>query len=260
VIIQIFEWGSQIEWFEVYVLQEAFNLADFVVPTIMLTIFVTYVSSIVIVVVNLYREISKGLSRLTHMAEMGTPPVVVEEECVQLVKKMGSSIRIKFFMFLVILAGTTALTMDFLRSYSLGVIVLMPVVLLVIVPYVSSKMAKGVSKASEIMRTRREADSVALQSIADEDIEVVSPIEETLEEADKQPLEEAGEYESEASIEPDSIGAAPIPKRPLTKKELIDLIPPEVKDSVDLKELKKLSKKALEALIQPRDEDDSMEE
>ena len=84
VIIQIFDWGSQIDWFEVYVLQETFILADFAVPTIMLTIFVTYVSSIVIVVVNLYREISKGLSRLTHMAKMGTPPLVVEEECVQL--------------------------------------------------------------------------------------------------------------------------------------------------------------------------------
>ncbi|MHA1958574.1 MAG: hypothetical protein ACW968_16835 [Candidatus Thorarchaeota archaeon] len=137
-----------------YVLDNVFHLGELRVPTIMLTIFAAYISSIVIVVVNLYREIRKGLSRINEMAVLGTPPIVVEQECVDLVENLGSSIRMKFFMFLVVLAGTTVLTMDFLRTYSLGVIVLMPVVFLLVIPYASSKMAKGLSRASVAMRSR----------------------------------------------------------------------------------------------------------
>ncbi|MFW9912400.1 MAG: FG-GAP repeat domain-containing protein, partial [Candidatus Thorarchaeota archaeon] len=128
VIAQIFDWGRNIEWLKFYVLENVFHLGELQIPTIMMTIFAAYISSIVIVVVNLYREISKGLSRLHEMAVLGTPPIVVEQECVDLVENLSSSIRMKFFMFLVVLAGTTVLTMDFLRSYSLGVIVLLPVV------------------------------------------------------------------------------------------------------------------------------------
>ena len=137
----------------------------------MMTIFAAYLSSIVIVVLNLYREIRRGISRLNEMAVLGTPPIVVEQECADLVETLGSSIRMKFFMFLVVLAGTTVLTMDFLRSYSLGVIVLMPVVFLLVIPYASSKMAKGLSRASGAMRGRRD-DERSLAEIADDSIEV----------------------------------------------------------------------------------------
>ena len=158
--------GQHIEWLKFYVLDNVFHLGELRVPTIMLTIFAAYLSSIVIVVVNLYREIRKGLSRINEMAVLGTPPIVVEQECVDLVENLGSSIRMKFFMFLVVLAGTTVLTMDFLRTYSLGVIVLMPVVFLLVIPYASSKMAKGISRASGAMRSRRD-DARSLSEIAD---------------------------------------------------------------------------------------------
>ncbi|NHI89313.1 MAG: hypothetical protein EAX87_07305 [Candidatus Thorarchaeota archaeon] len=250
VIMQLFDWGRHIEWLNFYVLRNVFHLGELELPSIMLTIFAAYISSIVIVVVNLYREISKGLSRINEMAVLGTPPIVVEQECVDLVEKLGSSIRTKFFMFLVVLAGTSVLTMDFLKSYSLGVIVLMPVVFLVFVPYVSSKMAKGITRVSS-SRRERHTDDKTLVEIADGTVDSDTSF-------DAKPY-----YDSEKEIKPSEIEIPPLEEeteeeqieeslelQKLTKKELIERLPEKVKESIGLDELKKLSKDQLKALVQ----------
>jgi protocatechuate 3,4-dioxygenase beta subunit len=243
-IAQIFDWGFNIEWFEFYVLRETLQLGEIQVPTIVLTIFAAYVSSIIIVVVNLYREIRNGLSRVHEMAVLGTPPIVVEQECVDLVEKMGSSIRMKFFMFLVVLAGTTVLTMDFLRSYSLGVIVLMPVVFLLVIPYATSKMARGVSRASAAVRARS-AEDETLSEIADEETELAPLVE------DADPREEET---AEPKIESEEVEDRP--STDLTKDEIIELLPDEMKELMGMEELKKLSKAQLEELLPPEEEDE----
>ncbi len=155
VIWQIFEWGNNIEWFQVYVLSQTFAIGEIQIPSIMLTIFATYISSIVLVVVNLYREISIVIKRLNKMISMGTPDAVIEDERINYLGRISSSIRIKFFMFLVVLGGTTVSTMDFLRSYSIGVIVLLPVLFLVVIPYISSKLAKIITRVQGIIGRRR---------------------------------------------------------------------------------------------------------
>ncbi|MFQ5833246.1 MAG: hypothetical protein ACE5H4_11120 [Candidatus Thorarchaeota archaeon] len=242
-IVQIFDWGFHIEWFEYYVLREVLRLGEVYVPTIVLTIFAAYISSIIIVVVNLYREVRSGLSRVKEMATLGTPPIVVEQECVDLVEKMGSSIRMKFFMFLVVLAGTTVLTMDFLRSYSLGVIVLMPVIFILVIPYVTSKMAQGVSRASGAIRERREVDRL-LPEIADEPTEIVPPTEKELPEA---------EMVEEMDDKPEEVVAKP--KTRLTKAEIIDILAEEIKEIMGLEELQKLTKAQLEELLPVEEEE-----
>jgi hypothetical protein len=247
VIVQIFDWGVNIEWFEFYVLREVFELGGVPIPSIVLTIFAAYISSIIIVVVNLYREIRSGLSRVKEMAVLGTPPIVVEQECVDLVEKMGSSIRMKFFMFLVVLAGTTVLTMDFLRSYSLGVIVLMPVVFLLVIPYATSKMAGGLSRASAAMRARG-AEDKALSEIADEDSEIAPPIEEA---------EPADEEVAKPEIEAEKVEVRPETR--LTKDEIIELLPDELKELMGMDELKKLTKAQLVELLPPEKEEDNAE-
>ncbi len=155
VVWQIFEWGNHIEWFQVYVLSQTFALGEIQIPSIMLTIFATYISSIVLVVFNVYREISKVIKRLDKMVLMGTPEAVIIDERINYLGRISSSIRIKFFMFLVILGGTTVSTMDFLRSYSIGVIVLLPVLFLVVIPYISSKLAKFLTKIQGLVRRKR---------------------------------------------------------------------------------------------------------
>lgn len=143
-IIQIIEFGQHIELFQVYILENTIHLGSLAIPTILVTVFGTYMSSIVIVVVNLYREIRKGLGRIEHMEQSGTPVDVVVEERSLLVERTGASIRTKFLMFLIIVGATTASSLDFIRSYSLAVIILMPIVFLVIIPYLSSKIVKGI--------------------------------------------------------------------------------------------------------------------
>ncbi|MFX1472138.1 MAG: FG-GAP repeat domain-containing protein [Promethearchaeota archaeon] len=246
VIAQIFDWGRNIEWLKFYVLDNVFHLGELQVPTIMMTIFAAYISSIVIVVVNLYREISKGLTRLHEMAVLGTPPIVVEQECVDLVENLSSSIRMKFFMFLVVLAGTTVLTMDFLRSYSLGVIVLLPVVFLLVIPYASSKAARGLSRASGAMRSRRVEKS--LSEIADERTDISASMD--VEEYEIPEVDEDITTEEEIADEP-----SVKPKTRLTKAEIIEKLPDELKEIMGMEELEKLTKAQLEDLLPPGEED-----
>jgi hypothetical protein len=243
VIIQLFDWGQNIEWLKFYVLDNVFHLGEIQIPTIMMTIFAAYISSIVIVVLNVYRDIRKGISRLGEMAVLGTPPIVVEQECADLVESLGSSIRMKFFMFLVVLAGTTVLTMDFLRSYSLGVIVLLPVVFLVVIPYTSSRMAKGLSRASSSMRSRRD-DGRTLTDIADDEIKV-GEIESTV-------IDEVIISEVVDDEEP-SISEAEFR---LTKAEIIALLPDELKELMGMEELEKLTKAQLRDLLPVEDDEE----
>lgn len=143
-------YGGQIDWFHANVIAKSIEFEGISIPTIMTTIFTAYVSSILIVVVNLYREVSKGTQKIDHMMEEGTPRKIVDEEKSLMVKKFGSSIRIKFLMFLVVVAGATVTSMEFLQSYSLGAIVLMPVLFLVVIPFISSKLIQLFQRISRI--------------------------------------------------------------------------------------------------------------
>ena len=67
VIVLILIYGTEIDWFKSYMIDQAFVIGDIRVPVIMTTIFTAYLSSILVVVVNLYREVSKGLKKLKKM-------------------------------------------------------------------------------------------------------------------------------------------------------------------------------------------------
>jgi len=71
----------------------------------MTTIFAAYLSSILVVVVNLYREVSKGLKKLKKMEAANTPESVLEDERDTMVNRYSSSIRIKFMMFLIVVGA-----------------------------------------------------------------------------------------------------------------------------------------------------------
>jgi len=159
VIVMMLSYGTEIDWFKHYVIDQSFTIGDFTVPAIMTTIFAAYVSSIIVVVVNLYREASKGIKKIVKMEESGTPTNIVEDEKTSMIGRFSSSIRIKFLMFLVVVGAATVMSMDFLQSYALGVIVLMPVVFLVIIPYISSQIIKGVGRASGAARGKKAVES-----------------------------------------------------------------------------------------------------
>ena len=148
VIIMILMYGVEIDWFRAYIIDQVFMIGDLAIPSIMTTIFTAYMSSILVVVVNLYREVSKGIKKIDKMEEAGTPPEIVEDEKATMVGRFSSSIRIKFLMFLVVVGATTVMSMDFLASWELGVIILLPVAFLVVIPFISSKIIQVLSKIS----------------------------------------------------------------------------------------------------------------
>ena len=146
VIFMILVYGVEIDWFKAYIIDQSFTIGTISVPTIMTTIFTAYMSSILVVVVNLYREVSKGLKKVVKMEEAGTPAPVVQDEKKLMVGRFSSSIRIKFLMFLVVVGATTVMSMDFLASWELGIIVLLPVAFLVVIPFISSKIIQVLSR------------------------------------------------------------------------------------------------------------------
>lgn len=150
VIVLILIYGTEINWFKYYMIDQAFVIGEIRVPVIMTTIFTAYLSSIFIVVVNLYREVSKGLKKLKKMEDANTPASILKDERDTMVNRYSSSIRIKFMMFLIVVGAAAATTMNFLQSYELGIIVLMPIAFLVVIPFISSKIVKGINKATSI--------------------------------------------------------------------------------------------------------------
>jgi len=170
VIVLILTYGAEIDWFKAYMIDDAFVIGDLQVPAIMTTIFTAYLSSILVVVVNLYREVGNGLKKLKKMEDANTPATIMEDERHTMVNRYSSSIRIKFLMFLVIVGAATVTTMDFLQSYELGVIVLMPVAFLVVIPFISSKIVKVINKATS-MKIRESDTTIEPESSEDFDSE-----------------------------------------------------------------------------------------
>ena len=189
-IWQIFEFGQYIQLFQRYILTNQFVLGELQFPAILVTVFGTYLSSIVIVVVTFYKEVSKGLERIMQMEAVSTPSIIVDGERQLLVERVGSSIRMKFLMFLVLLAATTVSSLEFLRQYSLAVIVMLPLVFLVVIPFISSKIAKSIPKIASRMKSRKGRKPKAIDEIADEEIRIDELSVEELREYTKMDIEE----------------------------------------------------------------------
>ena len=150
VIVMILTYGAEIDWFKAYMIDPAIDIGGLSIPTIMTTIFVAYLSSILVVVVNLYREVKNGLRKLRRMRDADTPVAVIEDEKEAMVNRFSSSVRIKFLMFLVVVGAAAVTTMDFLQSYELGIIVLLPVAFLVVIPFISSRIVQALNRASKV--------------------------------------------------------------------------------------------------------------
>jgi hypothetical protein len=198
VIIMILDYGAEIDWFKAYMIDQAFEIGGLSIPSIMTTIFAAYVSSILVVVVNLYREVGTGLKKLKKMQEADTPQAIVDDEKDTMVNRYSSSIRIKFLMFLVVVGAAAVTTMDFLKSYELGVIVLMPVAFLVVIPFMSSKIVQAVNRASnvKIKKTKELVDEESTILVAED-------LPETETNSDEEKETEASEESTESDPQED---------------------------------------------------------
>ncbi len=140
----ILVYGYGIPWFNEHIINDAFVVGDISIPGIITTVVTSFLSSILVVVFNVYRELSQGVTKLDKMEAAGTPQDVLADERSILVKKASSSIRVKFLLFLVVVGGATLLSIDFILSqYSILLIVIIPVLFLVIIPFISSKLLQA---------------------------------------------------------------------------------------------------------------------
>ncbi len=90
-------------------------------------------------------------------------------------------------------------------------------------------------------------EEVVEEPVIEPEVEVV---EEELPSADAEPeAEEVTVVEAETA-EIDEVEVEPTPERPLTKKELLDSMPPEIREAIPEADLQKLSKKEIEGLIE----------
>ncbi|MFW9919398.1 MAG: carboxypeptidase-like regulatory domain-containing protein [Candidatus Thorarchaeota archaeon] len=145
IVFLIFTYGASVQMFDRYIyFVPQIVVGEIMIAPLLATVLVTYMSSIVVVVVSFYREIRKGLRRIEDMKVAGTPKHIVDEEQALLVGRTGSSIRIKFLMFLLILGATTIMQLDFLKNYSMAAIILLPVVFLVLIPFASSRIVRSI--------------------------------------------------------------------------------------------------------------------
>ncbi|MDF1538299.1 MAG: hypothetical protein P1Q69_05305, partial [Candidatus Thorarchaeota archaeon] len=143
-IFMILIYGAKIGWFDEHVVQASIDIAGITIPKITTTIVTSFLSSIIVVVLNVYRETSQGIKKLDRMIASNTPEDVLQAERTMMVQKASSSIRIKFLLFLVVVGGATVLSIDFIISqYSILLIVLIPVLFLVVIPFISSKVLQA---------------------------------------------------------------------------------------------------------------------
>jgi hypothetical protein len=140
IVLGIFEWGANIEWFAYYLLGETINLGVIELPSLYVSLLGTYITSIIVLVANIYLNSRRLKNRFREMRVGGTPEKVINEEKIIQLGKMSSSIRIKFFGFLVILGASLVSTTPLLQYYQLGVVVVLPLIFIVVIPYIVSKI------------------------------------------------------------------------------------------------------------------------
>jgi len=140
IILLIFEWGANIEWFAFYILKETMNLGVITVPSIYISLLGTYTTSIIFVALNSFLNSRQLSRRIKEMRSGGTPEKVLNKEKIEQLGKISNYIRIRFFAFLVLLGASIVSTVPLLRYYQLGVIVVLPLFFIVLVPYLVSKI------------------------------------------------------------------------------------------------------------------------
>ncbi|MGQ4834702.1 MAG: hypothetical protein ACP6IS_12525 [Candidatus Asgardarchaeia archaeon] len=153
IIFGIFWWGEKIDWFAFYILKDTVNVGGIIVPSIYISLMGTYVTSIIVLSFNIYLNSRRYKNRFAEMRAGGTPENVINDEKVIQLDRMSSSIRIKFFVFLAILGASLVSTASpLLQYYQLGLVVILPLVFIIVIPYVVSRILKFLGFAKRVTK------------------------------------------------------------------------------------------------------------
>ena len=144
-LYMIFYIGSHIEWFYVHIVEDIISIGGYSFPKLLLSILGTYIGSYVVIVINIYRESNKVVNKVKYMREHETAEQVITKEKEYNITKLTDSIRTKFLVFLVIIGATIITTTKLLQYYAIGLVVVIPMIIIFVIPYLASKALKILS-------------------------------------------------------------------------------------------------------------------
>ena len=153
IIFGIFWWGEKIDWFAFYILKDTVRVGPIIIPSIYISLMGTYVTSIIVLTFNIYLNSRRYKNRFAEMRAGGTPENVINDEKIIQLDRMSSSIRIKFFVFLAILGASLVSTASpLLQYYQLGLVVILPLIFIIVIPYIISRILKFLGFAKRVTR------------------------------------------------------------------------------------------------------------
>ena len=148
-LLLIFQYGLSVEWFYVHVIEDMIVIYGYQIPKLLISVMSVYVSSFAIIVVKLYRETLETLGKIKFMRYKETPEIVIINEKVDSINRMTNSMRIKFLMFLAIIGATVVSTTKLVQYYAIGLVVILPILIIVVIPYIALKLLSIVGKISK---------------------------------------------------------------------------------------------------------------
>jgi len=151
-LLLIFRYGLSVEWFYVHVVEDIIVVYDYQIPKLLISVMGVYVSSFAIIVVKLYREALKTLGKIRFMRYRETPESVIVNEKVDSINRMTNSMRIKFLMFLAVVGATVVSTTKLVQYYAIGLVVILPILIIVVIPYITLRLLLIVGKISREIR------------------------------------------------------------------------------------------------------------
>ncbi|MEX0567778.1 MAG: hypothetical protein Q6363_001275, partial [Candidatus Njordarchaeota archaeon] len=141
-IYSIFYIGLNIEWFAVYIVEDTICIGGVCFPKLLLSLLTTYIGSYAILTINIYRESNNVVSRVKYMREHQTASEVIMNEKKYHLEKLTDSMRNKFLIFLIAIGVAIITTTKLLQYYAVGIVVVVPIFVIFIVPYITAKMFK----------------------------------------------------------------------------------------------------------------------
>ncbi|MEX0568272.1 MAG: hypothetical protein Q6363_003815, partial [Candidatus Njordarchaeota archaeon] len=147
IMMQIISEGAAIEWFQEYIIEQQTSLGPFQVPALFASFLSAYVTTYLVVVFTAYRDISKAHKRVVSFSKYDVPKELIENEAHYQLMRLSGGIRIRILLFLGLLGVSLVTSLPFLQNVAL-LIVVIPIVLLIIGPYMSYVLTGYITKSS----------------------------------------------------------------------------------------------------------------
>ena len=147
IMISLFALGRNIDWFDFYIASDVIEFRGIAISKLLLTMIGTFISSVIALSFNIFRNAQNITGRFKQMRADGTPEKVINDEKIIQMDRMANSIKIKFLVFLAVI-GVSAVSAirPLLVYYPIAILVILPLLLLIIVPYITSTLLKLIRK------------------------------------------------------------------------------------------------------------------